>query len=342
MLDHVSSGPRTVTVRGGDKMNKVQTVLGDKTADDLGFTLVHEHLTAGFGGYEWDNTSFDREKELAGAIEKLKEIKELGVTSFVDPCPMDLGRDPEFAAACAEGSGLNVIIATGLYNEALGIPPHFRSLDADAIAEVYEREITEGIGETGIRAGLIKTATGGIPGMTETATSIGVHEETCLRAAARTQKATGIPILCHNDELGPFGRETLDVFEEEGVDFNKVMIGHACGVGDMRYYFDILERGAWIGFDRFGVETIASDKMRLASLIGLLAVGYNRIMMSHDAVHCMMGRPSAAWEEFVKACPNWNYAHILKNIIPQLSAAGVSEGAIHTMTVENPKNYFGQ
>ena len=69
-------------------MAKVQTVLGDKTVDDLGFTLVHEHLTAGFGGYEWDNTGFDREKELAGAIEKLKEIRELGVTSFVDPCPI--------------------------------------------------------------------------------------------------------------------------------------------------------------------------------------------------------------------------------------------------------------
>ena len=59
-------------------MAKVQTVLGDKTTDDLGFTIVHEHLTAGFPGYEWDNTSFDRAKELAGAVVKLKEIKSLG------------------------------------------------------------------------------------------------------------------------------------------------------------------------------------------------------------------------------------------------------------------------
>ena len=171
---------------------------------------------------------------------------------------MELGRAPEFAAECANKFGLNVTIATGQYNEALGIPPHFRSLSADDIAQVFVREITEGIGNTGIKAGLIKTDTGGIPGLTETATSIGVHEETCLRAVARAHKATGISTLCHNDEFGPFGRETLDVFEEEGVDLNWVMIGHACGVGDMRYYFDILERGAWIGFDRFGVEAIAS------------------------------------------------------------------------------------
>jgi len=263
------------------------------------------------------------------------------VNSIVDPCPMELGRDPEFAAEAADKSGVRVVVATGLYNEALGIPPHFRTLPPDAIAEVYVRELTEGIGKTGIKAGIIKTATGGIPGMTETAKKISVNEEKCLRAAARAQKATGAPILCHNDELGPFGRETLDVFAEEGVDFNRVLIGHACGVGDMRYYFDILERGAWIGFDRFGIETIASDKMRLASLIGLLAVGYDRIMLSHDFVGCWLGRVSKEWDAFMKACPNWSYSHILKNILPQLNKAGVSEGTIRTMTVDNPCAYFG-
>jgi phosphotriesterase-related protein len=109
----------------------------------------------------------------------------------------------------------------------------------------------------------------------------------------------------------------------------------------MRYYFDILERGAWLGFDRFGIEPIASDKMRLASLIGLLAVGYDRIMLSHDAVHCWLGRMSKGFEEFIAQCPQWNYTHICKNILPALQKAGVSEGVIRTMTVDNPRNYFG-
>jgi len=322
-------------------MAAINTATGTCAPKDLGFTLIHEHLSAGFPGWEFDNVGFDRKKEIATAVDRLKEIKNLGVNSIVDPCPMELGRDPEFAAEAADKSGVRVVVATGLYNEALGIPPHFRSLPPDAIADVYVRELTEGIGKTGIKAGIIKTATGGIPGMTETAKKISVNEEKCLRAAARAQKATGAPILCHNDELGPFGRETLDVFAEEGVDFNRVLIGHACGVGDMRYYFDILERGAWIGFDRFGIETIASDKMRLASLIGLLAVGYDRIMLSHDFVGCWLGRVSKEWDAFMKACPNWSYSHILKNILPQLNKAGVSEGTIRTMTVDNPCAYFG-
>lgn len=322
-------------------MAAINTATGTCAPKDLGFTLIHEHLSAGFPGWEFDNVGFDRKKEMATAVDRLKEIKNLGVNSIVDPCPMELGRDPEFAAEAADKSGVRVVVATGLYNEALGIPPHFRTLPPDAIAEVYVRELTEGIGKTGIKAGIIKTATGGIPGMTETAKKVSANEEKCLRAAARAQKATGAPILCHNDELGPFGRETLDIFAEEGVDFNRVLIGHACGVGDMRYYFDILERGAWIGFDRFGIETIASDKMRLASLIGLLAVGYDRIMLSHDFVGCWLGRVSKEWDAFMKACPNWSYSHILKNILPQLNKAGVSEGTIRTMTVDNPCAYFG-
>jgi phosphotriesterase-related protein len=307
----------------------------------LGFTLIHEHLMAGMPGWEFDNTGFDRKREVATAVDKLREIKALGVSSFVDPCPMELGRDPEFAAEVAEKSGMQVIVATGLYNEALGIPSHFRMLPVDDIAEVYVRELTDGIGKTGIKAGIIKTATGGIPGMTAIDERISANEEKTLRAAARAHKATGAPILCHNNELAPFGRETLDIFAAEGVDFNRVLIGHACGVGNMRYYFDILDRGAWLGFDRFGIETIASDKMRLASLIGLLAVGYDRMMLSHDAVHCWLGRVTKEFREFMEKCPNWNYAHICKNILPTLQKSGVSEGTIRTLTVDNPRSYFG-
>ena len=109
-------------------MATINSVLGTCEPKDLGFTLIHEHLTAGMPGWEFDNASFDRKREVATAVDKLKEIKTLGVSSFVDPCPMELGRDPEFAAEVADKSGVRVIIATGLYNDTLGIPSHFRLL----------------------------------------------------------------------------------------------------------------------------------------------------------------------------------------------------------------------
>jgi phosphotriesterase-related protein len=318
----------------------INTVSGKLDPRELGSTLIHEHLAAGMPGWEFDNHHFDRKRELSKVVDRMKEIRDLGIASMVDPCPMELGRDPEFAAEASEKSGVKVVIATGVYNEALGFPMHFRMLEPDDIAEIYVREITEGIGKTGIKAGIIKTATGGVPGWTVDE-AITKNEEKALRAAARTQKATGVPILCHNNEMSPFGRETLDIFESEGVDFNNVLIGHACGVGNMRYYFDILNRGAWLGFDRFGIEPIAPDKMRLASLIGLLAVGFDRIMLSHDAVACWLGRETPAVKKMMEASPNNHYAHISKNILPTMRKMGVSDEKIHTLMVNNPRSYFG-
>lgn len=320
----------------------INSVLGPIEVQDLGATLIHEHLGIGWPGWEHDHEDFDRKKEGKKIVDKLKEIRELGIKSFVDPCPIELGRDPEFSAEMADRSGMQIVIATGLYNDALGIPQHFRLMDVDGIAEVYTREITEGIGKTGIKAGIIKTACGGIHGVTPPGQGIKDTEVKCLRAAARASKATGAPILCHNDEFDPYGRETLDIFEEEKVDFNKVLIGHACGVGDMRYYFDILERGAWLGFDRFGIESIASDKLRLASLMGLLSVGYDRIMLSHDTLQCWRGRDTGVLNGMIAASPNWNVAHISRNILPAMRKAGVSQETIDTLMVSNPCSYFGK
>ena len=319
----------------------INSVLGPIKVEDLGSTLIHEHLGVGWPGWELDHKDFDRKKDGQKVTKRLKEIRELGIRSIVDPCPMELGRDPVFAAEMSEASGVQIVVATGLYNDALGIPMHFRLMDVDGIAECYAREIQDGIGKTGIKAGIIKTASGGIHGVTPPGRGIQDVEIKCLRAAARASKATGAPILCHNDEFEPFGRETLDVFDEEKVDFNKVLIGHACGVGDMRYYFDILERGAWLGFDRFGIEAIASDKMRLAAIIGLLAVGYDRIMLSHDSVECWRGRDTGALDGMIAASPNWNMAHISRNILPALRKAGVPDAIIDKLMVNNPASYFG-
>src|ERR1700757_3275949 len=98
---------------GGQTMS-INTVVGKCEPRDLAFTLIHEHLMAGMPGFEFDMANFDRKRELAKVVEQLKEIKSLGVTSLVDPCPMELGRDPEFSAEAAEKSGVRVIIATGV------------------------------------------------------------------------------------------------------------------------------------------------------------------------------------------------------------------------------------
>ncbi|RPJ25261.1 MAG: phosphotriesterase, partial [Planctomycetaceae bacterium] len=206
-------------------MKQVQTVLGPVPVDQLGITLMHEHLVIGWPGWVFDPLArFDRMRVANLLIERLHELKALGVSTFVDPCPIELGRNPELAAEVAEATGMNIVCATGLYTNRLGIPVYFRQRTVDEIAEIFTRELTDGIGSSGIRAGLIKCAAG--------LNEITQHEEKCLRAAGRAHRATGAPILTHT-ESATMGNEQLDILASEGVDFRRVIIGHSCGTANL-------------------------------------------------------------------------------------------------------------
>jgi len=316
-------------------MKSVNTVTGSVSADKLGTTLMHEHLLIAWAGWELDCNAprFDRKTALKTAVERLKKLKDLGLGTFVDPCPNDIGRDIVFMADVAAASGVNVVAATGLYKEDLGNTAYFRQRTVEEIADVYVTEITKGVGETGIKAGIIKCATG--------KDHITEYENRCLRAAARASKRTGVPITTHTEE-GTMGREQLDIFAEEGVDLAHVVIGHSCGASDLRYHTDMLDRGCLLGFDRFGLDFVHPDRLRLAALIGLVGVGFEKqLVLSHDSVACWKGKGLPDMDaKTLEGIKNWNPTHIFKHIIPQLKEAGVGEHKIKAMMVENPRRFF--
>jgi phosphotriesterase-related protein len=317
-------------------MATINTVLGSCTPDDLGVTLMHEHLLIGWPGWESDTAAppFKRKEMLKLCIDRMLELKALGLRTFLDPCPIDLARDAEFMAEVAQGARVNIICATGLYKEDQGAPAYFkfRAQFTDAVsemAETFTRELTEGIGSSGIKAGILKVAT--------QAHAISPYEEMVLRAAGRAAKATGARITTHTDE-GTMGREQLDIFAAEGVDLTRVIIGHSCGSADLRYHVDMLDRGCLLGFDRFGLDILQPDRLRKAALIGLLGIGFqNQIVLSHDSVWCWRGRPLPIPAELL---PNWNPTHVFKNIIPALREAGVPQAKIDAMLIDNPRRFF--
>ncbi len=317
-------------------MATINTVLGTCTPDDLGVTLMHEHLLIGWPGWETDTAAppFQRKETLKMCVDRMQELKALGMRTFLDPCPIDLARDAEFMAEVAQAAQVNIICATGLYKEDQGAPAYFkfRAQFGDAVSEMTEtfvKELTEGIGGSGIKAGILKVAT--------QAHKISAYEEMVLRAAARAAKATRARITTHTDE-GSMGREQLDIFAAEGVDLKHVIIGHSCGSADLRYHVDMLDRGCMLGFDRFGLEILQPDRLRKAALIGLLGIGFqNQIVLSHDTVWCWRGRPLALPAEIL---PNWNPTHVFKNIIPALREAGVPQAKIDAMLIDNPRRFF--
>jgi len=316
----------------------IQTVLGPIAADQLGTTLMHEHLLVGYSGWETDAAAPVRQRKeiVKMCVDRLFELKELGLRTMLDPCPMDLGRDAELMAEVSQASGVNIICATGLYKEDQGAASYFKFREpftdiTSEMAESFEKELTEGIGNTGIKPGIIKVGT--------QAHRISRYEESVLRAAARVSKSTGARITTHTDE-GSMGREQLDIFAAEGVDLKRVIIGHSCGSADLRYHVDLLDRGCTLGFDRFGIEILQPDRLRMASLIGLLGIGFaNQIVLSHDTVWCWRGRPMPLAETLL---PNWKPTHVFQNVIPALREAGISQAKIDAMLVENPKRFLAE
>jgi len=314
----------------------VQTVGGTCRASDLGRTLMHEHLLIGWPGWDTDASAprFDRREAKRMCVDRMLELKALGVSALVDPCPIDLGRDVEFAAEVAQASGVQIVCATGLYKEESGAAPYykFRAAFSDAtseMTEIFVKEVTEGIGGTGIKAGVIKVATG--------PHKVTEYERSVITAAGRAHKQTGAPITTHTDE-GTMGREQLDILAAEGVDPSRVIVGHSCGTADLRYHVDLLDRGCTLGFDRFGLEILQPDRLRTAALIGLLGIGFhNQIVLSHDSVWCWRGRPLPIP---AGSMPNWHPTHVFKHIIPALREAGVSQAKIDALLIDNPRRFF--
>ncbi len=320
-------------------MAMINTVLGPISSDELGVTLIHEHLILAYPGWECDALAapYDREAIATVCVEALEQAKAYGLKTMVDATPIDLNRDVELDRMVSDRLGINVICATGLYMEAMGKPAYlkFRSQLVDTTTEIYEtfmKEITQGIEDTGVKAGVIKVATG--------RGEISDYEERVLRAAARAQKETGVPIITHT-EAGTMGPEQADLLISEGADPRRIMIGHIGGNANLQYHTSILDKGVYIAFDRLGIEIMFRDALRKACIIGLIGIGYaNRIMLSHDYSPYWLGRSVELPDIAKTLLANWSYSHVFENIIPALKEAGVTDENINMMMVENPRRLF--
>ncbi|OHD69381.1 MAG: hypothetical protein A2W19_05580 [Spirochaetes bacterium RBG_16_49_21] len=323
-------------------MAKINTVLGPISSDDLGLVLAHEHIVAAYPGWECDPLSrpYDRERIASICLRSIEPVKAYGVNSIVDATPADLSRDVEVMKRVSEQAGINIICSTGRYTEEEGKWAYLKQRAGagvgDMRTELYDgfmHEITQGIGASGVKPGVIKVATG--------RSRITPLEEAMLGAAARASRETGTPVITHTED-GTMGPEQADILIGEGADPDRIMIGHMCGNPSLQYQMDVLSRGVSISFDRFGIELFLPDRVRTAVLAGLLAAGYaGRIMISQDFIGCVFGRGGSLAFEVALKMANWSFINIFRNIIPALKQAGITEEQIKTMTVDNPRRLLG-
>ncbi len=317
-------------------MSTVQTVTGPIDSSQLGRTLMHEHLVIGYPG--WESATLDqpdRSEMLRICIGRIEQLQELGYRSMVDPCPSDLGRDPELALEVAQATGFNIICAAGLYKSDQGGHAHweFRAEYEDIVGpmtDLFVSEITDGIGATGVRPGIIKVGTG--------TGAMTAHESHVFAAAAAASMETGVPITTHTDE-GTLGDVQQRVLTEAGVTPERIVIGHSCGTTDGTYHLNLASGGSYLGFDRFGIPLVDDDD-RVESLAALIAAGASdRLVVSHDSVWCWRGNP---WPVGLRKLAAEKFVPTLfdTEIIPKLRDAGVADVDIARLTHANPRAFF--
>jgi phosphotriesterase-related protein len=309
----------------------VQLTDGKIDHSELGRTLIHEHVLIGMPGWNLDPKAprFIRSEALARAVDRLQELRDYDCRTIVDPCPMDLSRDVEFVAEAAQRSGVNIVCATGVYTEAAGVPYTFRSMPAEDIIELYVKEISDGVGTTGIKAGVIKIATGDGPA-TE-------YERKMIGIAAQVSRLTGVPLISHTHAA--HGHQQVDLVERHGGRADCLVVGHSGDRDDSDYQVSIAKRGAFVGLDRFGMEEMfLTDELRIKNLLELVAAGHrDNILISHDNAICFLGRVAL---EFETLMPNWSITHIFKRILPRLIELGLPESDIDAILIDNPRRLF--
>ena len=306
-------------------MAHVQTVLGPIDPDAVGITLPHEHTQIALWQVpdRWDYWQLTRDQPVI--LEELAAFHEAGGRSLVDLTLPGVGRDPVWLADIARASGLNVVMGCGWYRGAY-YPPEalIDRRSVDSLADELVAEASEGVGETGVRPGVIGEIGTDKPWLS-------AQEERVHRAAARAARRTGLAITTHG-VLSAVGLDQLRVFEEEGADPARVVIGHADSYPVLEHHLAIVERGACVEFDFLGMSFSAVERHGEGRVIGLLCEllsrGHvERVLLSQDVCH----------DSQLTRFGGNGYTYLARTFLPRLREAGVSEAEIETMTVANPR-----
>lgn len=320
---------------------KISTVLGTIDSSELGITLMHEHVlianhTLRIAYPKW----FERDVFIQYAVRMLKNAKESGIDTIVDATPIDLGRDLSIMQEVSEKSGVHIIPCTGFYWSP---QVSLQDKSPEFISEILINDIENGIEGSDIKAQFIKFATVG-PELTEYDRKIG-------KAAALASNATGVFIYTHTNQKN--GISQIDFFESEGVSPERVVIGHMGDTEDYEYIRSIMDRGHYIGMDRFSShvlepENYLEDEKRAKVVAELIKEGYGKGMVISQDVACFLDYtgfqnvgnrfPVVMSQDLDDYKVQFNY--IPKYVYKMFQDCGMTERDIERLMADNPRDIF--
>jgi phosphotriesterase-related protein len=343
------------------QIGHIQTVLGTIAPEEMGVTLPHEHLLIDFKvmfaepaaasdkgrAYEpvslanlgWVRQNFNanldnlRLTDERVAADEILLFKHAGGSTVVDPTPKTLARDPRALARIARATGLNVVMGAGYYVHA-SHPDDMDRRSVDDLTRELIADVITGVGDTGIRAGLL-----GEIGTTSPWTE---NEKKVLGAAIAAQRETGAPLMIHPGRHPRMPMELAEFVEKEGGDLRRTIMCHICRtIADVKAVIDLAQTGMWLEYDLFGLENsyypynpsfdMPNDGGRMAHVLALIAAGHrDQLLLSHDI----------AYKTSLVTYGGYGYHHLLVNVVPRLRAKGLDDGGLRRLLVENPTRAF--
>jgi phosphotriesterase-related protein len=341
------------------RSGQVMTVNGPVAAQDMGVTLMHEHILndcrcwwnppqeperahlgsdkvhAGILGelrmdpfVNLDNCGLD-EPELA--IAELMAFGQAGGRTVVDPTCRGIGRNPRRLREISAATGLQIVMGSGYYLQK-SHPPALRSMSEADVADEIVREALEGTEGTDARIGLI--------GEIGVSSDFTADEERSLRGAAQAQARTQLPIMVHLPAWFRHGGRVLDIIAEEGGDLAHTVLCHMNPSGeDVAYQTSCAARGAFIEYDMIGMDywyadqqvQCPSDEDNARAIKRLIDRGFlDKILLSQDVFIKMM----------LTHYGGFGYAYVVTHFAERLKRHGVTDGEITTMLIDNPRRVF--
>jgi len=299
------------------------TVLGPIDAERMGFTQPHEHVLIDHFNMRLNYEAILEDVGLA--TEEVQAYADAGGRTLVDTTNVGIERDPEGLAEVSRATGVNIVMGAGWYRETV-YPPVVLQSTARTLADILIGELELGVGDTGIRPGVIG----------ELGTEryhITPAQERVFRAAALASVATGTTITTHTSHYGDLAMEQLALLTGEGVPVERIVIGH---MGDRRgldVELPVLQTGAWLEIDHVGFSEYQTDDRRADHVARLVADGFtDQLLISSDF----------CFRSHYHAYGGRGYDYLIRTFLPRLRTRGVSDDAIRRITVDNPWRAFAR
>ena len=307
-------------------VKRIQTIKGPVEIGTLGFILPHEHLFTDLRGPRVPDYAQGEPSAVVKVVGPyLVDASAAGVTALVECSTVGVGRNLSVLRSLAEVTPIHIIAPTGVYRDAY-IPESLREISEHALAELWTKELTEGIEGTSIRAGFIKLAMSD-----DGPTALEIRN---LKAAAKASQNTGAVIASHTIG-GKVARKEMDVLEETGLDLHRFIWIHAQTEPDVSILEDAARRGAYIELDSVGAPYQSQTEL-LEIVMTLIQAGFiSQLLLSHDAGWYNPARADGLPDEGYRG-----YTALAKDFIPALLQRGITQEQIRLITVNNPSNAF--